>query len=45
MAELENECAAEVLGPKVAEKAADKPVGNDDINAGAERLKKIISEK
>ena len=46
MAALENECAAEVLGPKVAETpVTDKPVSHDDISAGAERLKKIISEK
>ena len=46
MAALENECAADVLGPKVADTpVSDKSTSNDDINAGAERLKKIISEK
>ncbi len=46
MAALENECAAEVLGPKVAEtNMTEKHVSRDDIRAGAERLKKIISEK
>ena len=46
MAALENECAAEVLGPKVADTSlSDKPVSHEDISAGAERLKKILSMK
>ena len=46
MAALENECAAEVLGPNIAEtNMEEKDVPHDDIRAGAERLKKIISEK
>jgi hypothetical protein len=46
LAQAENESAAEVLGPKVADTSvADKLMSHDDISAGVERLKKIISAK